>query len=130
MAFDTATHSALLVGDSRAGVTYTWGFSNKTWTNLSPASSPSLPFPWPWPPAGQALAYDPALHSAVLIAAGPGYNQTWEYLKGNWIQPHRTTNLTGPATVGAAVYDSADSYLLVFGWAGGSTTQPQTWAFG
>jgi hypothetical protein len=97
MVYDPITQTVLLFGglgpfdDAQEGVTpyndtWSWNGRMKTWTQLSPATSPS--------PRGSSLAYDPLTRTVLLFGGDNGagdccnvyYNETWTWNGITWTQ--------------------------------------------
>lgn len=104
----------------------TWSFSNGTWTQLFPSSSPS-------PRGFSSMAFDVADGYAVLFGGenttGTIFGDTWTYVHGQW------TNITPlsspPARLGADMaYDPATSSVIMFGGVNVSgVAVADTWSF-
>jgi hypothetical protein len=101
----------------------TWGFTNGSWRNLTPATSP--------PPSFEGgMAYDTSDGYVVLFGgfAGAARGETWSYRADRWTQ----TGLAGgpsASSQGCLAYDTVDGYVLYYGGVNGTTASNQTWAF-
>jgi hypothetical protein len=107
----------------------TWAYTNGTWTQLSPGSSPSVR-------SGMAMAYDPA-HRVVVMFGGIGavdLNDTWIWDGTNWTDVTSTAG-TPPAgrrwDTQGMTYDAAHGNVLLFGGvnSSGTTFFNDTWTF-
>jgi hypothetical protein len=132
MAYDAKDGYVLLFGGfSFKGTTWTgsyndtWKFAGGTWTNITPAVSPS-------PRVAGPMTYD-AKDGYVVLFGGAQYfpsssavfNDTWAFSAGGW------TNLTAGSSrapsasysrLGSMTFDSHDRYVLYYSWG-------QTWKF-
>jgi hypothetical protein len=118
MAYDPATKQLLLFGgDSATSVNRqllndTWVWTGTTWTQLSPATSPSARF-------GGVMAYDPATSQLVLFGGGASFtgtlklNDTWAWTGTTWSKLSPTTSPSARSDAKFA-YDAATSQLLLF----------------
>src|SRR6267143_355467 len=100
----------------------TWQFQAGTWTQLSPATSPT-------PRAFASMSYD-AADSYVILFGGSPYgagplNDTWEFKAGSWTQLS-PSSAPSPRSYASMVYDVADGYVLLFG---GDGVPGDTWQF-
>src|SRR6267143_83401 len=100
----------------------TWQFKAGTWTQLSPATSPT-------PRAFASMSYD-AADSYVILFGGSPYgagplNDTWEFKAGSWTQLS-PSSAPSPRSYASMVYDVADGYVLLFG---GDGVPGDTWQF-
>src|SRR2546425_473890 len=112
----------------------TWKFQAGVWTNITVSGGPT-------PRAAVSMAYDAADGYVVLFGgfapistsgAGQAFgllHDTWKFSAGSWT--NITVTPSPPARdSGAATYDAADNYLLLFGGVGGATGGlKDTWKF-
>src|SRR3989441_2220056 len=112
----------------------TWKFQAGVWTNITVSGGPT-------PRAAVSMAYDAADGYVVLFVgfapistsgAGQAFgllHDTWKFSAGTWT--NITVTPSPPARdSGAATYDAADNYLLLFGGVGGATGGlKDTWKF-
>lgn len=128
-AYDPATGQLILFGglggtNSTTGLGTTWDWNGTSWTQLSPATSPSPRF---W----ASLAYDSATSQLVLFggAGANGFNDdTWSWNGTNWTEEETSPNPT--AREGASMaFDPATSQLILFGGWNGSSLLSTTWAW-
>jgi hypothetical protein len=125
MAYDPATGNVVLFGGGGSGgsgyLGDTWIFNGTTWTQLSPATSPSARY-------GASMAYDPATGSMVLFgghAASGFLSDTWTFNGTTWTQLSPATS--PPALAGASMaYDPATGDMVLFG---GCCNVSDTWIF-
>ncbi len=103
MVFDTKLGKVVLFGGQADFVfnneTWEWDGTSKTWTQQSPAHSPS--------PRNATLAYDDAAEQMVLFGGntnGIAYDDTWTYTGVDWIE-HQ------PATVPEARTDNGLAFV-------------------
>src|SRR2546422_805604 len=111
-----------------------WKFQAGVWTNITVSGGPT-------PRAAVSMAYDAADGYVVLFGgfapistsgAGQAFgllHDTWKFSAGSWT--NITVTPSPPARdSGAATYDAADNYLLLFGGVGGATGGlKDTWKF-
>src|SRR5438105_4916475 len=93
-----------------AGVLPAQGFPPGTWTQLSPASSPSAR-------SGHAMAYDNASAQVVLFGGSDQYGtlgDTWVWDGSNWTQKY-PVNSPSTRSVHAMAYDTANAQVVLFG---------------
>ena len=129
MTYDAADSYVLLFGgDTSTVFGDTWTFKAGVWTQLSPSSSPSIR-------AAAGMAYDPA-QGYVLLFGGENVTSataprgdTWEFTSGIWIQLSPTRS-PSPRDAFGLVYDSNDSYPLLFSGYNGTGVLGDTWKFG
>jgi hypothetical protein len=134
MAYDTSTRQLILFGGqySNASGDYiasdeTWEWTGSTWTQLSPATSPSAR-------SGVAMAFDPATSQLVLFGGagttGTAYSgvsgSTWEWTGSNWTKLSPTTS-PSPRYGASMAYDASARQLILFGGMGGSGVSGSTW---
>jgi hypothetical protein len=104
----------------------TWTFNGTTWTQLAPATSPSIR-------SDAAMAYD-SVNSIWVMFGGKNeyYNllETWTFNGTTWSQVNVTT---GPsARIGAQMcFDTQSGKTILFGGLNATTSYPanDTWAF-
>lgn len=130
MAYDPSIGKILLYGmaiEDGQTVVETWTFDGTTWSQLSPATNPTLQF-------GAAMAYDPSLGAMVLFGGvnRPGaVNATWTFDGTTWSQLSPATSPS--ARFGAAMaYDPTLGRMVLFGGMQGATADTQlndTWTF-
>jgi hypothetical protein len=104
----------------------TWSFLHGNWTE-----EPATPA-GPAPEAFVNLAYD-AADGYVLMYGGSNNTlylseATWAYLNGAWVQVGFSGAFPPALTEGGMVYDSADGYVLLFGYNGGDGRM-ETWTY-
>jgi hypothetical protein len=112
----------------------TWEFNGATWTQLTPATSPS---PRRW----AQMTYDPGLGACVLFGGADGsnyYGDTWSWDGVNWTQlspasspsPRARGRMSTDLVSGETVYFGGRNATTVFGdtwiWSGGNWTQVTT----
>jgi hypothetical protein len=131
MAYDPLHAQILMFGGSgdagtALGDTWQWDAAAKTWTLLSPATSPP-------PRAGARMVYDVAnarfvLHGGWNPATGFLLSDTWAFnpLSGNWTNLNPSASSpTGqtfwPRTYHGLVYNSTNGRVTIFGGVGGTT---------
>lgn len=116
MAYDPALGELVLFGgyDSSTGQTVdgTWAFNGSTWTELSPATSPSARY-------GAQMAYDPATGQIVLFGGASGdssatLNDTWTFDGSDWSEELPANSPPGTC-LGSLVYDATENALVLFG---------------
>jgi hypothetical protein len=142
IAWDAADGYAVLFGGfsgtaGSAAFNDTWTYVHGTWTNITGTTNQSPTGRW-----RQVMTYD-AGDGYVLMYGGTNgpetvsYNDTWEFLHGNW------TNLTVTGNPpyrfrASMVYDPVDNYTVVFGGcttkdpascAGAGTLDSSTWEY-
>ncbi len=131
MVWDTADGYALLFGGCYVGCQSTfgdtWKFVGGSWTQLSPATSPS--------PRGWAfMTYDAADSEVVLFGgAVPIYTavgDTWTFRAGTWTQ---LTPIISPSARWSGIegfsYDPTLGYAVLYGGTSGAVSLSDTWAF-
>jgi hypothetical protein len=133
MAYDLATKQLLLFGGDSANPVNrqldndTWVWTGTTWTQLSPATSPSARF-------GGVMAYDPATSQLILFGGGGSLagaqplNDTWAWTGTTWSQLSPTTSPSARSDAKFA-YDAATGQLLLFTGKNGLTLLGDTWIF-
>ena len=88
MAYDAATGQVVLFGGTNgSNLGDTWTYNGTTWTQQSPATSPSAR-------SESTMAYDAATGQVVLFGGnnGSGYlNDTWTYNGTTWTQQSPAT---------------------------------------
>jgi PKD repeat protein len=125
MVWDPQWGSVIVAGGANVygvGMNWTWGFYGSTWLNLTPYTGPIPSFGLPGI-VYSAMAYDDALHEAVLVDGcsytncTDAYSATWILnttgwyfiglgpTAGNWSWPHGM----------AMAYDAYDQELVMFG---------------
>jgi hypothetical protein len=122
MAFDSARNVVVLFGGLNFAATdfladtWEWSTISKTWTNVTPASSPTKR-------QGARLVYDGATGQTLLIGGVDNqkyFDETWAWRSGAW------TRLSGGSvgrpllgrTFPGAAYDSVRNRITVFGGIG------------
>ncbi|MCI4322407.1 MAG: PKD domain-containing protein [Thermoplasmata archaeon] len=114
MAYDPPDRCVVLFLDGE-----TWAFSNSTWTNVHPPTSPTIR-------NGSAFFYDPTAGGLIMsgggLPSGSGTNQTWLYRGNSWMELYPKVSLPEGAPFGSA-YDLAFGYGISFGqeWENNST---------
>ena len=102
----------------------TWTFNGTTWTQLSPADSPSAR-------EDASMVYDPALKEVVLFG-GEGINgylgDTWTFNGTTWT-PLSPAVSPGPRHLASAVYDPARKAVVLYGGTIGLFYLDDTWTF-
>jgi hypothetical protein len=124
MAYDPLTQTVLLFGGIGAsngdyggtpiGDTWEWNGRTQTWTQLSPATSPS--------PRWATLAYDALTKTVVLFGGANGggdccniyYNDTWTWNGVTWTQ-QSPANSPPPRTAHSMAYDRSLLQVVVTG---------------
>ncbi|HZY69523.1 MAG TPA: kelch repeat-containing protein [Thermoplasmata archaeon] len=137
MSYDTSDGYVVLFGGQGTPPSHsyplrndTWGFTNRTWTNLTPTSGHS--------PPGRvfaSLSDDPGDNCTVLFSGmvGGSYqkirNDSWEYHAGVWTNV--TQGRSPEGRVGASgAYDSADRMVVLIGGASrGNIGHSDYWRF-
>jgi hypothetical protein len=123
MVYDSARRKVVMFGGydpAVGGVNDTWEYDGVNWTQVTPASSPSIRY-------NHVMAYDSERGKVVMFGGvGVGYvNDTWEYDGVNWTQV--TTASSPSARTGHAMtYDSARGKVVMFG---GSPGGGETWEY-
>jgi hypothetical protein len=141
LAYDYADGYALytqlcgnLTNDYRSEVT--WKYVGGAWSALSGScTSDRVPGTPPPQRLGEGITYDGATGKILLFGGGgiyglPNFQDSWDYVAGNW------TNLTSPEFTflpqngwAGVVYDGADNVVLLFGGSNDSGLLNQTWEF-
>lgn len=121
-----ATFGCVLFGD-----TWTWDGVAKTWTEESPATSPSAR-------AYNYMAYHSPTQSVVLFGGGQPTKQlndtwSWDGRSRNWTQQSPTTRPCGRSG-GAMAYHAGTATAVIFGGGGKASCTPSaqqgdTWAW-
>src|SRR4029079_17343708 len=129
MAYDPLRARILMcggIGDGGIGLSDTWEWDTaaKTWTELSPATSPS-------PRGGARLVYDVGndrfvLHGGWNPVTGALFSETWAWDPGagNWTNLNPgvfspTGQVFGTRTYHGLVYNTSNGLVTLFGGAGG-----------
>jgi hypothetical protein len=106
----------------------TWSFNGTAWTQLSPATSPSIR-------SEASMAYDSANGKWVMFGGQNEYNylnETWTFDGTNWTKVV-VPNGSGPSgRIGAQMaFDTGSSRTIMFGGISAGTNYPSnaTWAF-
>lgn len=126
LAFDAAANQMVLFGGSdRSGTladTWTFDYAKRTWTLITPATSPSARF---W--AG--FVYDPSLGSDLLFGGFQTNGETWSYAASSqtWTQFSPTSSPPGTSGPTLVFVTSTSRPLLVDLQTGVSPVQ--TWWF-
>jgi hypothetical protein len=124
MAYGTAANEVVLFGGQN-GSTYdsdTWLFnpSADTWTQQSPATSPSA----------RSFMGSAATATEMMIFGGTtssgDVSDTWAYYGGNWVQQSPGTSPAARDTP-AMTYDSTSSEVVLFGGDASGSYQSDTW---
>lgn len=91
----------------------TWTFDGARWTQLTPASSPSVD-------VGRAsMAFDAATGQVVLFGANqPGGHNTWTWEGSNWTQHPSTTPDAANTAMASMAYDPHSRKTVLFGGQG------------
>jgi hypothetical protein len=130
MAYDASAGNVVVFGGvsgfygNKLGDTWIW--DGTTWTQQSPATSPSARL-------GGGMVYDPTVGHVLLIdgafnTSGP-INEIWSWAGGTWTKVSSPTNLTPVIFTGYA-YDTATQSTVVFGgYAGGGVYTNATWTY-
>lgn len=126
MAFDPSTGRILLFGGAShtTGTFFndTWAWEGNTWTQLSPASSPSTR-------NGHVMSSDPANGEIVLYGGnlqGSRLSDTWTWDGSNWSQESPATN-PGGRSWAAMDFNPALGLTVLFSGLG--TWTDSTWAW-
>ncbi len=126
MVYDTATGLIYLFGGyTGSGQGYlndTWKWDGTTWTNLTPATSPTIRL-------DMAMAYDAATSTVVLFGGSKGttyYAETWSWNGTTWSNLAPSPSPTLRANAGMT-YDAAHSRIVLFGGYSGSAYLADTW---
>ncbi len=120
MAYDSARQKTVMFGgmnsDQMSSRNDTWEYNGTTWTQISPATSPSIR----WSPA---MVYDSARAKTVMFGGMLDKSDTWEYNGTTWTQ---ISPATTPISRGdhAMVYDSARAKTVMT--SGYNTSSGQT----
>lgn len=131
MAYDPALGGIVLFGgedlSTSTVLAQTWLFSNGSWSNLDPATSP----PARWYPQ---MAYDPALGELVLYGGFDGADNwlgdTWVFANGTWTSVSASGLGVPPLGGGNLVYDpDLGTLVLVGGINDVDQYQTGTWQF-
>jgi hypothetical protein len=130
MAYDPGTGQLVLFGgvgvDGFDQLNYlddTWIWNGSTWSELSPATSPSAR-------SGASMAYDPGTGQLVLFGGynSSGMNDTWTWNGTTWSELSPATSPT--ARFGASMaYDPGTGQLVLFGGRNTSEALGDTWAW-
>jgi len=118
MVYDSLSARTVIFGGYASDVhwtnqTWAYAYFTNTWTNLTPAASPS-------PRVSHAMAYNVRSDRTILfggdISVLTGNNETWSYdLDANvWTEMHPTTSPPARAEH-AMVYDTRADRILMFG---------------
>ncbi|MHC4815400.1 MAG: Kelch repeat-containing protein [Planctomycetota bacterium] len=97
----------------------TWVYSSikKTWTNVTPATSPPARY-------NPGLAYDSHRNVVVLFGGSGNRSDTWEWDGSKWTQMKPTTSPPGRYT--AMTYDPTRKRVVLYG---GSNRANDTWEY-
>jgi hypothetical protein len=126
MAFDPGTGQLVLFGGTYPGANLndTWTWNGTTWTQLSPASSPS-------PRGYSSMAYDPGTGQLVLFGGSTAtafVNDTWTWNGTTWTQQFPATS--PPVFHNASMaYDSSTGQLVLVGDTGMVGGPSPTWTW-
>ncbi|MBI4327886.1 MAG: hypothetical protein HY674_21860, partial [Chloroflexi bacterium] len=132
--WDTLRNEGVLFGGGRHDPPWrqlgdTWIFKNGTWSQKSPANSPSAR-------RTHAMAFDSnrgrtVLYGGELVeSGGSGSHETWEWDGSNWLQQNPSS--TPLATDGPRMaYDAVRKVCVLFGGytAPGGTQRTETWTW-
>ncbi|MFH2009213.1 MAG: kelch repeat-containing protein [bacterium] len=126
LAYDSGRGRVVLFGGwFDNGQTYfadTWEYDGVTWTDTTPAASPSQR-------KDHRMAYDAAQGAVVLFGGSYGgafYDQTWEYDGATWTLASSAVRPTARQLHGL-VYDSARARLVLYGGNYGQADLADTW---
>jgi hypothetical protein len=128
MAYDAATGQVVLFGgdgstNSSGYLGDTWTWNGTTWTQQSPATSPSARY-------YDSMAYDAATAQVVLFG---GYNNgllgdTWTWNGTTWTQQSPAASPSA-RYLPIMAYDAASSKVVLFGGEGNSGLLGDTWSW-
>jgi hypothetical protein len=128
MVYDARDGYVLLFGGFTASgdLKDTWKYLGGRWTELSPATSPSVR-------EGAGIAFDTKDNYVVLFGGLSGtagvLSDTWTWAAGAWTKLAPATHPTARAAP-SMTYDAKDGYVVLFGGlAAGSAAQSDTWKF-
>jgi hypothetical protein len=134
MVYDEGTDQMVLYGGNSGGGTdlsdtWTWaypqGFVPATWTQLTPATSPSA--------RDTSMAYDEATGQLVLFGGlGTGnsvLDDTWTWDGSTWIEQQPATSPSSPDSNPAMAYDPDTGQLVLFGGASSDGQTNDTWTW-
>jgi DNA-binding beta-propeller fold protein YncE len=127
MAYDAATGTVVLFGGMNSSYTVladTWTYNGTTWTQQSPATSPSAR-------QFSTMAYDAATGTIVLFGGNNGNSNladTWTYNGTTWTRQSPATS--PPARqLSTMAYDVATGTVVLFGGYGSSGNLADTWTY-
>ena len=134
-AYDSARHRVVLFGgkDSNGNaLDETWEWDGTDWAQITLATNPPARPPTT-PPANMlllhAMAYDPM--RAVVVMAGGGIQDTWEYDGSQWLNvtPSNPVNQTKQIGDFGMTYDRVTKLVITYGGvtAAGDTTDTWGW---
>jgi fibronectin type 3 domain-containing protein len=130
--YDSKADRFIVFGGAVSGTgvtnsTWSYDYTNKTWTNITPDAGPS-------PRAGAGMAYDSGADRVVLFGgslAGNGLvGDTWsfDYSSDTW--SNRTPSpAPAPRSLGSLVYDNVANRTILFGGGGASGPLGDTWTY-
>lgn len=126
MAYDIARGKVVLFGGI-GGVNAsllgdTWEWDGQTWTDMTPATSPSARRP-------TALAYDP-IQQRVLLFGGDSNGDTWTWDGQSWTELYPAVS-PSPRSGASMAWDPARGRMVLFGggasFGSGSPFSNETW---
>jgi PKD repeat protein len=127
MTYDNQTDSVIFFGglqgltQSTEYTNETWSFSDNTWTELFPTTSP--------PARNSESMVDDVADGSLLLFGGQNaspLNDTWTFSGTDW--SHVTTTMAPPVSWGAGLaYDAPESEVVLFG--GTPAAEYQTWTY-
>jgi hypothetical protein len=121
------------LGPTGADLGDTWTLVGGEWAQLSPSVAPA-------PRVPVSMTYDPLVGHVILFggrsdAMGTMFDDTWEYVGGNWKELHPSNSPSGRQAAGVA-FDPARGYILLFGGSDLFTSATvggylgETWTYG
>ncbi|HUQ07326.1 MAG TPA: kelch repeat-containing protein [Kofleriaceae bacterium] len=110
LAYDTVNDRAVLFGGFLGGVgvdghTWEWNTANSTWTDRTPATSPS-------PRLDHAMAFDVTRGLTVLFGGPDNQTWTWDQTTLTWT-PRTTAPCTPPGSEPTLVHDPSRSTVVL-----------------
>ena len=126
MAYDAATGQVVLFGGYNGGAYLgdTWTYNGTTWTQQSPATSPSAR-------DYSTTAYDAATAQIMLFGGGTNNGiagDTWTYNGTTWTQQSPAT-IPPVRDVSTMSYDTVNGQMVLFGGEGSSGSLGDTWTY-
>jgi hypothetical protein len=127
MAYDAATGQMVLFGGFHSNngsyLNDTWTWDGTTWTQHSPATSPSGR-------VNASMAYDAATGQMVLFGGqqfnGSFSNNTWTWDGTTWTQQSPATSPSARDSASMS-YDAATGQMVLFGGYGSASNDTWTW---